>query len=100
MQIVRCGRRRIGNFHDALCGVVDFYDARPQRSVVASPILNQGGGLPKTHSFSQRETYVSAAGTRLIGLRDIQKAMAVSFSRLSTVTAEHGVPSCIPIKYD
>ena len=31
-------RQRIGNFLDALCDVVDFYDAKPQRSVVASPI--------------------------------------------------------------
>ena len=31
-------RQRIGNFHDALCGVVHFYDATPQRRVVASPL--------------------------------------------------------------
>ena len=30
-------RQRIGNFHDAFCGVVDVYDTTPQRSVVASP---------------------------------------------------------------
>ena len=27
----------IENYHDALCGVVDFCDATPQRSVVATP---------------------------------------------------------------
>ena len=29
--------RRLGNFHDGLCGVVDLDNATPQRSVVASP---------------------------------------------------------------
>ena len=39
-----------GNFHDALCGVVEFYDATPQRSVVTSPYnFNLYGGLKKIH---------------------------------------------------
>ena len=34
MQTVRFG---VASVHDALCGVVDVYDATPQRSVMASP---------------------------------------------------------------